>query len=102
MKKMTINYSGERVFDAVKKAAEKLGLEVKSNSISNGKISLYSDGGIFSFGNKIDISIKYADPKKTVLQVNSRSAAAIQIIDWGTNEDLEKNIINEVNNLLHR
>ncbi len=100
MKKSTLNYSKEKIFDAVRKAATSLNLEVKNHSLTDGEISLFFNGSFFSYGNKIDVQIKYSTPSKCILQVSSVSAAAIQIIDWGTNSDLENGLINEVKNIL--
>ena len=100
MKKISIPHSKKKIFEAVKKAAKKLGLEVRTSSVHDGKLLLNSDGGFFSFGNKIEILIKDSKSQKSVLHVDSKSAAAIQVIDWGTNTNFENEIIEEVVNIL--
>jgi hypothetical protein len=100
MKQATIHHSKKKVFEAVKEAAAKLDLEIRDASSANGRLSLYSRGGLLSFGNKIDVEIKIADTTKSIVKVSSQSAAAIQVIDWGTNRDLEEEIIAEVKSIL--
>ena len=100
MKQSTLHHSKKQVFEAVKKAAASLDLEIKNHSSADGTISLYSNGGFFSYGNKIDVQVKITEPSKSVLKVSSESAAAIQLIDWGTNSDLESSLINEVKTIL--
>ena len=100
MKQSTLHYGKKKVFDAVKQAAVSLDLEIKNESTADGTISLFSNGGFFSYGNKIDVQVKLSEPTKSVLKVSSESSVAIQIIDWGTNSDLENKLIEEVKNIL--
>lgn len=100
MKQSTLHHGKKKVFDAVKKAATSLNLEVRNESSADGTLLLFSSGGFFSYGNKIDVEVKLSEPSKSVLKVSSRSAAQIQVIDWGANSDLESSIINEVQTIL--
>jgi len=100
MKQSTLHHSKKQVFEAVKQAAASLDLEIKNHSSADGTISLFSKGGFFSYGNEIDVQVKISEPSKSVLKVSSVSAAEIQLIDWGTNSDLESNLIDAVKNIL--
>ena len=102
MKQSTLHHSKKKVFEAVKQAVASLDLEIENESSADGTLSLFSNGGFFSYGNKIDVQVKLSEPSKSVLKVSSQSAAAIQVIDWGTNSNLENSIINEVNNILSK
>lgn len=98
MKQATLNRTKNDVLNAVRKAANKLGINIESET--NNALSLYYSGGLFSFGNKIDVRLKTIDTNKCIIHVASRSAAQIQVVDWGTNNELEENIISEVKYLL--
>lgn len=98
MKQSTFNKPKKTVIAAIKKAAKQLDLEIEE--VDGNEISLYHGGGLLSFGNKISVEIMENDPNKTKVRVSSRSAAQIQIIDWGTNESLENNLINELKDIL--
>lgn len=69
--------------------------------MGKGKLMLYSSGGFLSFGNKITVKVSTKNRMSTI-KVSSSSVASIQIIDWGTNKDLERNLINEVKKILGR
>ena len=101
MKQTTFLYNKKKVFEAAKQAATSLELEIRSSSLEDGTLEFYSNGGFFSFGNKIDLKIISNEPTKNTLKVTSISAAAIQVIDWGTNDDLETKIIEKVKNILN-
>lgn len=100
MRQSTFHHSKKKVFEAVKKAADSLELEVRNESSADGTLSLFSNGGLFSYGNKIRVEVKLSEPSKSVLKVSSESAAAIQLVDWGTNRELESSIINQVKTIL--
>lgn len=102
MKQVTIYYNKKQIFDSVIRAAKNLDLEVNHKSLPDGFIVLEHTGNLLSFGNKIDVKIKSADNIKHVVHVSSRSYAAIQIIDWGTNDKLESDIINEIKKICRR
>jgi hypothetical protein len=101
MKQSAFHISKKKVFEAAKQAAYSLGLEIRNSSLSDGTLELFSNGGLFSFGNKIDLEIISKEPAENILKVTSISAAAIQVIDWGTNNDLETKIIEEVKTILN-
>jgi len=100
MKQSTLHHNKKKVFEAVIKAAASLDLDIKNQSSADGTISLFSNGGFFSYGNTIDVQVKISEPTKSVLKVSSVSAAALQLIDWGTNSDLESSLIEEVKSIL--
>lgn len=101
MKTLTLRHSKQKIFEAVKKAGSKLDLEIESSDVAKGKLLLYSAGGLLSFGNKILVKISNKNGK-SVIRVSSSSAALIQIVDWGTNGDLERELIYEVKEILNQ
>ncbi|MCC5927819.1 MAG: DUF1499 domain-containing protein [Cyclobacteriaceae bacterium] len=98
MKQSTFNKPNNTVIAAIKKAAKQMDLELEE--VSGNEITLYHGGGLLSFGNKITVKISESEPNKTKVIVSSRSAAEIQLIDWGTNEKLENDLIKELKNIL--
>ncbi len=98
MKQSTFNKPKKTVIAAIKKAAKQMDLELEE--ISGNEITLYHGGGLLSFGNKIAVKISESEPNKTKVNVSSRSAAEIQLIDWGTNDKLENDLIKELKNTL--
>ena len=100
MKQSTFHCSKKKVFDAVKKAAILLKFEIVDESLIDGKLYLFSKGGLFSYGNRISVQIKSPNSAKSILKVYADSAAAIQIIDWGTNSGLENDLVTQVKSIL--
>lgn len=100
MKQLTLHFPYKKVFEAVKQASENLELEIKNASLSNKTLHLFSSGGFFSYGNKIEVEIINSEPSKSILKVSSQSAAVLQVIDWGTNANLEYELLDEVKKIL--
>jgi len=100
MQSLKIHNSKKETFELVKKAAKKIGLVLEDESISKGLLCLYSDGNFFSFGNKIDVMISTNMQSDCLINVSSRSSAKLQIIDWGTNDELEQLLIEEIQSLI--
>lgn len=98
MKQSTFNKPKKTVIAAIKKAAKQMDLELEE--ISGNEIILYHGGGLLSFGNKMTVKILQSESDKTKVNVSSRSAAEIQLIDWGTNDKLENDLIKELKNIL--
>ena len=92
MKQSTFYKGKENIFNAILKVADNLELVVIEKSMESGIIRLEHVGSFLSFGNKIDVELLLAY-NKCVVKVSSRSSAALQIVDWGTNEQLESKII---------
>ncbi|MGV3598240.1 MAG: DUF1499 domain-containing protein [Bacteroidota bacterium] len=101
MKQFTLKVSKRLAFETVLKVAEELDWEVEEKSLSKGTIQLYYDGDLLSFGNKIDITIDILSESKTSLQIEARSAAQVQLIDWGTNDRLEDKQEDAIKNLMN-
>lgn len=98
MKQSTFNKPKKTVISAIKKAAKQMDLELEE--ISDNEIILYHGGGLLSFGNKVTVKFSQSESDKTKVNVSSRSAAEIQLIDWGTNDKLENDLIKELKNIL--
>lgn len=100
MKKSTLNHSKKIVFQAIENALAELQIEIEDYSIETGRIQAYFGGNLLSFGNNIEILVKSVNQQKTTVKVESISAAQVQLIDWGTNEKLEKKIISGIKDFL--
>lgn len=101
MKSLTINASKHKVFEALQKASSNLDWEIESSDLSKGKLKLFHRGGILSFGNEISVKVTTRN-SRSVIRVSSKSAASIQVIDWGTNDRIEKDLVDEVKHILNR
>lgn len=101
MKTSTFHASKKDVFDAVKKACGLLELSVTNQDLNSGRLKIKHEGSFLSFGNTIIVSIGRRETK-TILKVASRSSTLVQLIDWGTNRELEENIIREVKKILSK
>jgi hypothetical protein len=102
MKQIFFYCDKKQIFNAVIRAAKNLDLEVNKKSMTDGYLELEHTGNLLSFGNKIDVKIKSPDNIKHIIKVSSRSSAVFQIIDWGTNDKLESDILDEIKNILGR
>ena len=100
MKEVILKHSKKNIFDALHKIAENLDLDIENTDLVKGLVSLYSVGDFFSFGNKISVEIFALDTNKSLIKITSKSVAAIQVFDWGTNGELENNIIDELTKFL--
>lgn len=101
MKTATIAASRTEVFEAAKTACKRLGLSIESSDSQKGRIRAFHSGNLLSFGNEITVNISTKERKSTI-RISSKSAAAIQVIDWGTNKDLELNLRDEIKAILSR
>ena len=99
MKQLTLHFSSAQIFEAVKISAVNLEMEVKETKF-NASLTLSSGGSFFSYGNVITVNIENVGILESLITVSSESASSLQLIDWGTNESLEKDIINEVERIL--
>lgn len=91
--KRTIDENFNDVFNATIYAAKEMELEIKTKSKTDGTIILKKSGSLLSYGNIITIQLKTTSGNKTSISINSKSSATIQLIDWGTNSDLEEELM---------
>jgi hypothetical protein len=89
--KRTIDESFIDIFNAVIYAAKEMDLEIKSKTECT--FVLKKSGSLLSYGNIITIQLKPAVGNRTSISISSQSSAAIQLIDWGTNSDLEEELM---------
>lgn len=94
----TYNSQFLNVFNAAKKAIKNLGFNLQYSSRVDGLIEASSSGSFLSWGEDIQIKIEANGNHKTRVEVNSTSKA--QLFSWGTNDENEKNILEEIKNLL--
>jgi isopentenyl phosphate kinase len=98
MKQATFHTSKSQLITAIKKAAKELDLEIEENNTN--ETVLFHGGGILSFGNRITVKIVQNGIDKIKVSISSKSAAQVQIIDWGTNDNLENDLMTELKNML--
>jgi isopentenyl phosphate kinase len=98
MKQATFHTSKSQLITAIKKAAKELDLEIEENNTN--EIVLFHGGGILSFGNRIRIKFTQSGYDKIKVSISSKSAVQVQIIDWGTNDNLENDLMTELKNML--
>lgn len=58
-------------------------------------MELKYDGDLISFGNKIYIQF-HLERQGCTVDVTSKSAVFLQLVDWGKNEELEDTLIKEI------
>lgn len=102
MKQITFHHSKKDIFNAVLQLADNLELQVNNMSLAEGTILLEHIGNLLSYGNKIDVKIKSTQENKYIVYISSRSAAVVQLIDWGTNDRFEAKIIETLREILNR
>lgn len=98
MKQATFHTSKNQLITAIKKAANELELDIEENNPN--EIILFHGGGLLSFGNRITVKIAQSGNDKIKVSISSKSAAQVQIIDWGTNDNLENDLMTELKNML--
>lgn len=101
MKTSKHRHAKKKVFAAVKEAAVILDMEIEFSSLDKGEIELFKGAGIFSFGNRIAVKIASINSLTTEIQISSRSAAQVQLIDWGTNDTIENEVHAEIRKILN-
>lgn len=65
-------------------------LDVEIEKEEDSIIVLSYSGDFFSFGNQIEIDLHEKSKNLTEIRILSKSAFPLQIIDWGTNSELEE------------
>lgn len=98
MKQATFHTSKSQLISAIKKAANELDLEIEENN--SNEIVLLHSGGLLSFGSRITVKIAQSENDNIKVSISSKSAAQVQIIDWGTNDNLENDLMTELKNML--
>lgn len=98
MKQASFHTSKNQIIGAIKKAAKELELDIEENNTN--EIILFHGGGLLSFGNRITVKIAQSGNDKIKVSISSKSAAQVQIIDWGTNDNLENDLMTELKNML--
>jgi hypothetical protein len=96
MRSISSDKSTQQIIKSVKVALGNLGIRVIDMDPDNLVIEARRSGNFLSFGNTIYISLKKKRSGGIRIYIDSESSAPIQIIDWGTNEDIENEIINEL------
>ena len=93
----------KEVFEAVKKVLKELGVTIKSSDEKAGIISAYVAGSFFSlsYGNNIEVEISSRVWYESTLTVKS-ATAGFSMVDYGTNDDYEKKILNRLTKNLYK
>ncbi len=94
-------YSGSQkaIYNSCKKALDKLGYKIISDNVRQGTIKAKKKSSFFSFGNNISINVSPKNDNEIELLIKSESIG-IQIIDWGTNSEIENDLIQLVSSYL--
>lgn len=100
MGSITLQKDREEVYEAIRQAAVNLDWTVSRDELENGLIVFDYGGDLLSFGNVIEVAVRVEAELSLSIVVTSRSAAQIQLIDWGKNDELEEQIIAETRKLL--
>jgi hypothetical protein len=87
------------VYNAVLDAAEEMELDVLSESFEKGIIKLKYNGSLFSYGNSIRVKLNRLT-RGCEIKITSESSAAVQVIDWGTNDRLEDELLELIEEIL--
>ncbi len=95
MKNKSFSISKQIAYNACLTVLGQPRYQITSKDFNGGIIKASKGGNLLSYGNTIDISIKTTETQKTEVSVTSNSVG-IQIIDWGTNSDNEKEIIEAI------
>jgi hypothetical protein len=66
--------------------------EIEEQSADMSYIRFYYSGNFFSFGNTIEYKVLSNSNSNSSLTILSKSAAQVQLIDWGVNEKLETDL----------
>lgn len=93
MKQFSFSQCSKEIFSAILKAAGEMNLSVQEKN-REGFLFFEYAGDILSFGNKIDVEVLKDDDGKNVVKVISISK--FQLLDWGTNDRIENELINGV------
>lgn len=91
MRTFQMEKATEEVFRNCKKALSELKFSIEKEDEKAGELIAVSTVSLLSFGNRVTIQLM-ADQGYTNVSLNSQSLAAIQLIDWGVNSDLEQQL----------
>lgn len=97
MKSKVINKTKNTAFNLCKKAAAEYDCSIVSEDFSTGQLNLKKAGGFFSYGNQINIAVLPIEQNVTKIEIQSNSVG-IQIIDWGTNNEIELFFVEYITN----
>lgn len=81
------------IFSAVLNAAREMNLSMQEQN-KDGFLFFEYPGNILSFGNKITVQVLKNGREKSVIRVTSISK--FQLLDWGTNNRLENELLEGV------
>jgi hypothetical protein len=100
MQTLNIKHSKRDTIKLIKQAALNIGLGIEKESFVSGRLDLIHNGSFFSFGNKIEVIVSTFDNSKCLIKINSRSSAMLQILDWGTNREIEEQLMMEIQKIV--
>jgi fatty acid/phospholipid biosynthesis enzyme len=96
MRSISSNISIQQAIKSIKDTLTNLGIKIVDTDLDNLVIEARRSGSFLSYGNTIYISLKKKKSGGIRIYVDSESSSPIQLIDWGTNESIENEIINEL------
>ena len=98
---VVVNYSLEKVFDAILKGAESLsGFSVKSSNRVTHSVSINVGMSLFSWGEKMTVSLKDLAEDKTEIVFSSGSKLGTEFVSNTKNRKNIDNLINAMSRYL--
>lgn len=89
--------SYDKVFKAIETALENLEVRIEESNYKEGGIIAITGTSWWSWGEEIQIGLT---KKQNGTEITVESKSMAQLISWGKNSDNEKEIIEEVRNIL--
>lgn len=94
------NITKKDAFDTCLRALQNLNIEKAATDFEKGFIQGKKEFSLLSFGEIISIQLTELGGTKIKIDITSESKG-MQVFDWGTNEENEKNISNEIRIILN-
>lgn len=95
----TFNISFESAINECKNTLENTDFKIVSINLKDGIINVKKNGGFFSYGHNVLIHLDKIGSEQIKISITSKSIG-IQIIDWGTNDENENEIMEKLLNII--
>lgn len=100
MKSISSAISTHNAINAIETSLHNLSIKIIDIDIANLVVEAKKSGNLFSFGNKVYISIREKRTGGIRIYIDAESSSPIQLIDWGANDQIESEIIAELKKYL--
>jgi hypothetical protein len=85
--------------DVCKTTLKELECTIFGEDFNNGMISAKKNGNLLAYGHNLTLNILKKDNNQVKIEVESTSSG-VQIIDWGTNKENEKKLVDLISKKL--